>query len=154
MKKWLMIAALLVAAPVLAAQLPYNPKADAKAQVRKALAEARASHKPVLLIFGANWCEDCRALGRDLTTGKNATLVDSHFEVVKIWVGNFDHNLDVVNAYGNPIAKGIPAAVVLSPDDRVLYATRAGELADARHMSRQGIYDFFEKVVADAAAGS
>jgi protein disulfide-isomerase len=55
--------------------------------------------------------------------------------------------LDVVKRYGYPTGKGIPAAVVLNADDQVLYATRAGELADARHMGEDGIYDFFAKVV-------
>ncbi|MDE1712782.1 thiol reductase thioredoxin, partial (plasmid) [Chromobacterium amazonense] len=53
---------------------------------------------------------------------------------------------DIDAAYGHPIAKGIPAAVVLSPDNQVIYATRAGELADARRMSETGIYEFFERV--------
>ena len=51
-----------------------------------------------------------------------------------------------------PVKKGIPAAVVLSPDARVLYATRAGELADARRMSESGIHDFFKGVVAEIRA--
>ena len=37
--------------------------------------------------------------------------------------------------------------MVLSPQAEVLYATRAGELADARHMSETGVYDFFKAVV-------
>jgi protein disulfide-isomerase len=35
----------------------------------------------------------------------------------------------------------------LSPADKVIYATRAGELADARHMGEDGIYNFFANVV-------
>ena len=63
-------------------------------------------------------------------------------------VGNFDHNLDVTSAYGNPTKKGIPSAVIVSPDNKVLYVTRAGELADARSMSEDGIYEFFTKAAA------
>jgi len=100
------------------------------------------------VILGANWCEDCRALDRALGTGRNARLVATRFRVVKVDVGNFDHNLDLVAQYGNPIAKGIPAAVVLSPGNEVIYTSKAGELADARLMSERGIYDFFERVSA------
>jgi protein disulfide-isomerase len=67
------------------------------------------------------------------------------FKIVKVDVGNFDHNLDVANAYGNPISKGIPAAVIVSPGNQVLFATRGGELADARRMSDDGVYEFFRK---------
>jgi protein disulfide-isomerase len=135
-----------------AADRPYDPSADAKAQVHAALAEAATSQQPVLLIFGANWCADCRALDKSLHTGRNAELIAKEFKVVKIDVGNFDHNLDIANEYGNPIKKGIPAAVIVSPQNKVLYATRGGELADARRMSDEGVYDFFRKAVADATA--
>ncbi|KZV15115.1 Thioredoxin superfamily protein isoform 1 [Dorcoceras hygrometricum] len=150
MKRFLAIAALalLVSAGALAKEpAPYNPQADAKAQVAQVLAEARANHKPVLLFFGANWCEDCRALAHDLAAGRNAQLMDAHFNIAKIDVGNFDHNLDVVNRFGNPIAKGIPAAVIVSPDGKLLYSTRAGELSEARSMSADGVYDFFQKAI-------
>ena len=125
--------------------LPYSATADAKADVAQALTDARAARVPVLLIFGANWCEDCRALDQALKEGKNAQLMRQEFKVVKVDVGNFDHNLDVAHAYGNPLKKGIPAAVLVSSDtNEVLYATKGGELANARRMSESGIYDFFK----------
>ena len=136
-----------------AAPLPYDENADAKAEVQRALSAAQASGMPVLVIFGANWCADCRALDKAFSTGKNAELVSREFKVVKVDVGNFDRNLDLAARYGNPIKKGIPAAVVLSPQNEVLYATRLGELADARHMSDTGIYDFFKRVVQQAKQG-
>lgn len=148
----LLLAGLMLSGAVLAATLPYDEKADAKAAVQHALADAKAAHVPVLVIFGANWCEDCRALDKALHSGKNADLMSKKFKVVKVDVGNFDHNTDLTAAYGNPTKKGIPAAVLLSPDNQVLYATKGGELANARRMSDSGIYDFFEKVAVPATA--
>ena len=135
-----------------AAALPYDESADAKAAVQQALAAAKADKLPVLLVFGANWCEDCRALDLALKTGRNAELMAKEFKLVKVDVGNFNRNLDIDRMYGDPIKMGIPAAVLLSPDAKVLYATRAGELADARRMSESGIHDFFKGVVQTAKA--
>jgi thiol-disulfide isomerase/thioredoxin len=149
--KRLLLLGLLAATSAFAATGPYNPKADAAADVQHALADARANHKPVLLFFGANWCPDCRALAKSLGTGKNADLMRTHFNMVKIDVGNFDHNLDLAKRYDNPIGKGIPAAVILSPDGKLLYSTRAGELSTARSMSDEGVYDFFSKAIAGIA---
>jgi thioredoxin 1 len=145
---FLALATLFASGALAATAMPYNPKADAKADVRHALAEARANHEPVLVFFGANWCEDCRALAHALKTGKNARLMADHFNIVKVDVGNFDRNLAIDKRYGDPIHKGIPAAVILTPKGKVVYATRAGELANARHMSKQGIYDFFRQRLA------
>jgi|SRR5450432_594438 len=145
-RRFLLVLA-LVSTLVGAAPLPYDESADAKVALQQALSSAKAGQRPVLVIFGANWCEDCLVLDQALKTGRNATLVSREFEVVKVDVGRFNRNLDVARAYGDPIKKGIPAALVLSPDNRVLYATKAGELADARRMSETGIFDFFEMVV-------
>ena len=148
MKKLLLTLAIALAAGVAAAaDKPYDETADAKAQIAVALRDAAAAHEPVLLIFGANWCPDCRALDHALKTGRNAELM-GRFKVVKVDVGHFDHNVDVSTAYGNATVKGIPSAVIVSPDNRILFMTKAGELADARSMSEDGIYQFFTRAEA------
>lgn len=152
MNKRIFLSSLLVAASAFAATLPYDESADAKAQIQQALVAARAHQGKVLLVFGANWCEDCRVLDQALKADRSAKLVAAEFGVVKVDVGRFDRNLDVASAYGNPIRKGIPAAVILSADNQVLYATRAGELANARRMSEGSIFDFFAKAASAASA--
>jgi len=150
MRKLLLPLALSLAAGfAAAADRPYDESADAKAQIAAALHDAAAAHEPVLLIFGANWCEDCRALDQALKSGRNAQLMGK-FKVVKVDVGHFDHNVDVSTAYGNATVKGIPSAVIVSPQNQILFMTKAGELADARRMSEDGIYQFFTR--AEAAA--
>src|SRR5882672_8920315 len=144
-RRVLSTAILVLAGGAIAAGLPYNEAANAKADVEQALATASTTKRSVLLIFGANWCEDCRALDVSLKSTRNAELVAREFVVVKVDVGNFDRNLGVAAQYGNPIKTGIPAAVVLSPANRVLYATRAGELSNARRMSETGVYDFLRQ---------
>jgi protein disulfide-isomerase len=150
-RRVLSTAILVLAGGVVAAGLPYNEAANAKADVEQALATASTTKRSVLVIFGANWCEDCRALDVSLNT-RNAELVAKEFVVVKVDVGNFDRNLGLAAQYGNPIKTGIPAAVVLSPSNQVLYATRAGELSNARRMSETGVYDFFRSMISSAKA--
>jgi protein disulfide-isomerase len=145
----LALAALLTTAAY-AATGPYDESADAKADVQRALDTAAKTQRPVLVIFGANWCKDCRALDASLKASANAELIGKEFVVVKVDVGNFDRHLDIAERYGNPIKKGIPAASVVSPRQELLYATRGGELANAREMSETGVYDFFHKVAANA----
>lgn len=154
-RRLLLVSALaaLTAPLVTAAPLPYDETADAKVALQQALASARAANLPVLVIFGANWCEDCRALDLALKSDANAAQVAREFKVVKVDVGRFDRNLDISQAYGDATKKGIPAAVVLSPDNQVLYATRAGELSNARRMSETGVHDFFKGVVEKSKAG-
>ncbi|PXX45084.1 thioredoxin family protein [Undibacterium pigrum] len=125
----------------------YDEAADAKAAVSKALAEAKKTDKKVLVIFGANWCKDCLELDKSMH-GKNEALLASKFITVKVNVGQFDKNKELVDLYGSPTKKGIPAAVLLRPDNTVLYASKGGELSNARKMSEQGVYDFFDEITA------
>ena len=150
MRKVLLFLLLAVAAPANAATGPYDEAADAKAQVQAALAEARKAKVPVLVVFGANWCGDCKVLDIAFKEGRSAALIAKSFKVVKVDVGRFDRNTDVAEEYGVPLRVGIPAVVVLSGLGKVMYATKAGELADARKLGDKGIYDFFSKVAAAA----
>jgi thioredoxin len=132
-----------------AADAPYNEAANAKADVQQGLDAARTDQKQLLLVFGANWCKDCRELDKAMR-GTSRALIEGRFDVVKIDVGNFDKNLDLAERYGNPIKMGIPAIVVLSTNGQVAYSTKGGELANARRMGDTGIYDFLVKNVATA----
>jgi thioredoxin 1 len=136
-----------------AADRPYDEKADAPADVQRALTAAAVDHRYVLLVFGANWCTDCHVLDKAMH-GSSQQLIADRFHVVKIDVGNFDRNLDLDQRYGNPIGMGIPAIVVLSADRHVIYSSKGGELADARKMGEQGIYDFLSQRVASARGAS
>ena len=91
-------------------------------------------------------------LNTAMKSGASAQLLSRDFKVVKVNVGQFDKNLDVAKSYGVPLEKGIPAVVIISTKNEVLYATRDGELADARKMGDNGIYEFFKRVTASAMA--
>ena len=67
--------------------LPYDESADAKAAIQQALTAAKSDQVPVLVIFGANWCEDCRSLDTALQAIPNAALMAKEFKVVKVDVG-------------------------------------------------------------------
>ena len=151
MRKTLALMALIasVMAPAVAADAPYNEAADAKADIRATLAAAQQARLPVLVVFGANWCGDCRMLDTAFKTGASAPLMAKNFRIVKVDVGRFDRNVDIATGYGVPLKRGIPAVAVLAADGRLLYATAGGELADARKLGDAGVLDFFTKVAAN-----
>lgn len=146
MRRYFLLAFLTLFALAHAATGPYDEAADAKADIGAVLTDASQSKLPVLVVFGANWCGDCKMLDAALKTGAAAPLIAKNFHVVKVNVGKFDRNVDIAELYGVPLKKGIPAVVVLSAQGKPLYATRGGELADARAMGDTGVYDFFAKI--------
>ena len=146
------ITALLIAVCMSALALAdapvYDEAADAPAQVAQALAKAKAEHKQVMIVFGANWCGDCKMLDGEFKKPALKALLDAHYVVVKVDVNRFNKNLDVVKPYGEVIKKGIPSIVIATPANQLVYATNGGELADARKMGEAGVATFFQKLAA------
>lgn len=130
-----------------AADKPYDESASAKQDIKQALASA--TNSTVIVVFGANWCPDCLALDKAMKEGASVALLKRDFKIVKVDVGHFDKNEDVAESCGVPLKKGIPAVAILSPKGDAVYVTKEGELASARKMSDDGIYQFFKKVTAD-----
>ncbi|MBB4845960.1 thioredoxin-like negative regulator of GroEL [Paucibacter oligotrophus] len=135
--------------PVAAASAPvlkpvYNEQADARADLNQALSVANAQHKNVLVVFGANWCGDCRALDRKMSEGQLAAHVTKRLLVLKVDVGRFNRNTDLAAQMGVSLKKGIPAVAVLKSDGEVLRASNGGELADARNMGDEAVLKVLE----------
>ena len=128
-------------------QPPYDENADAHQQVTAAIAEASKGQKNVVLVFGANWCGDCRALNAQMHKEELAALIAANYEVVKIDVGRFNKNKDIAAKYHVPLAHGIPTLAVLDPSGNVLYTMDQGQFSNARSMSYESIRDFFAKWV-------
>ena len=125
----------------------YDESADASAQVSQALAKAKSENKQLMIVFGANWCGDCKMLDGEFKKPALKALLDAHYVVVKVDVNRFNKNLDVVKPYGDVIKKGIPSIVIATHANQLVYATNGGELADARKMGETGVAEFFRDLV-------
>jgi protein disulfide-isomerase len=148
MKTLIALFSLVLAATARAADHPYDETADATVAIQQALTQTAPTNAPVIVIFGANWCGDCQMLDKAMKSEASASLLAHEFKVVKVNVGRFDKNLDVAKSYGVPLEKGIPAVAIISSKNSVLYVTKEGELANARKMGDDGIYQFFKQVAA------
>jgi thioredoxin 1 len=139
--------AMLVAGWLLAQSQPvYDESADAGCEIKAAIARASEKGKRnIVLVFGANWCKDCRALDARMHSPELAAIIAKNFVVVKVDVGRMDKNVELAEKYGVPVSNGIPALAVLDSRGRLLYAQDQGQFADARHMTYENFKAFFEK---------
>ena len=124
---------------------PYAASADAGAEVDAALARAAASGKRVLLVMGANWCHDSRALAGWLETPRFAALAAAHYEVVFVDVGvpqtGQGRNLDIARRLGLADMPGTPALLVLSAQGELLNRDTAASWRNAASRSEDAIFD-------------
>lgn len=124
-----LLAAGLVAAPALAEPAAvaapthfYPADEDGEFALRMALAEARASKRLAVVVFGADWCHDSRSLAAVLTSEAFRKEFGEQFEVTFIDVGKPQtgegRNLDLVAGLGVKGLKSTLALFVLSADGK------------------------------------
>ena len=123
---------------------PYDEKANADAQVNAALATAKAQHKLAFIDLGGNWCGDCRVLASLMELPEVKKFVDAHYVVVDVDVGRFNKNLQIPARWGiTARLEGVPAVLIVDPNTNALVDKgHIAALADARHMTPQGIADW------------
>src|SRR3954447_17610775 len=121
---------------------------DAHAAIDAACRRAAAEGKRVAVVFGANWCPDCEAFKRALGHRLVAPIVDPHFVVVKVSVGNRDRNLDLMAEYGMNVGSGIPSVAILEADGTLVTAQRDGQFRNSSALlSVAEISAFFQRWV-------
>ena len=124
----------------------YDKEADARAEIKAAVAEAAKSHERVILVFGANWCYDCHVLDQAFHQADVAPLLEKNFRVVHVDIGDDGKkNNDLAEEYKVPLNKGVPALAVVGPDGKLLYSQQNGEWESARSMDPDDIVLFLNK---------
>ena len=125
----------------------YPSPSKARADIDAACAQAASSKKLVLVEFGANWCTDCKVLDANFHRPENQALLASRFVLVHVNVGDdkIDHNLELAQAYGIPLSKGVPALAVLDSAGHVIYSQKNGEFEAMRRMDPQSVNDFLKR---------
>ena len=118
---------------------------DASADVDAALARARQSGKRVLLVMGANWCSDSRALAGWLATDRFAELIERKYELVFVNIGmprtGDGHNLGIARRFGLQELPGLPNVLVLTGDGVLVNPTTATSWRNAESRTGDAIYD-------------
>lgn len=136
------IAAWLAGSAVASTRDIYPDPSQAKADIAQAMKTAAASHKRVILDFGGNWCGDCHVLDIYFHNPENLPILEANYVLVHVNVGQYDANLDLAQRYGVPLAKGVPALVVLSENGKVLYSQKSGEFEKMRSMQANAVTSF------------
>ncbi len=140
----LFAAATAVALAAGAAQPLYPDVSQAGPDIDAALKLASQGNRRVLVDFGGDWCGDCKVLDINLRKPENAALLEKHYVLVHVNVGNkgITDNFAIAERYGIPLKKGVPALAVLGSDGKLLYAQKNGEFESMRKMDPKSVNDF------------
>lgn len=118
---------------------------DAKGDVDNALAKAAENGTRMLLVMGANWCHDSRALAGRLESERIGALVEDKYELVYVNIGmpqqGDGHNLGIAKRFGLDDLPGTPNLLVVTPQGTLVNADTATTWRNAASRSEDEIYD-------------
>jgi len=124
----------------------YRKDADARAEIKEALAKAAKEHRRVILVFGGNWCYDCHVLDQAFHEPDVAPIVEKNFQIVHVDIGeDGKKNNDLAAEYKVPLEKGVPALAILEGDGKLIYSQQNGEFESARSLDPDDVVAFLNK---------
>ncbi|MAR95685.1 MAG: hypothetical protein CMD46_04975 [Gammaproteobacteria bacterium] len=126
--------------------LPYDGKTYSIDDLNNFINYAIQSGKQPILIFGANWCPDCRIFSGTINIPKIKSYIDSNFDILYIDVKRYEINMELMEEYGIPSAEGIPRVLVFDINKKLLNNSNTAEWRTARDRSKQEIFNFFQRM--------
>ena len=108
---------------------PYNPDADAKADLKKSIDLAKKDNKHVLIQIGGNWCPWCL---RFHAMAKGSPQIDSILRKDYVYLllnySKENKNWDLMEQFGYPNRFGFPVFVILDENGKELHIQDSGLL--------------------------
>ncbi|WP_221393177.1 thioredoxin family protein [Dyadobacter sp. NIV53] len=123
----------------------YHPEADAKADIAKAVQQAKKDGKHVLLQLGGNWCSWCILF--DKLVNSNDTLKsfrDQNYVMLHVNYSPENKNEAVFASLGYPQRFGFPVFVVLDGDGKRLHTQSSAYLEKGKGHDPEKVLEFFK----------
>lgn len=131
--------------------LIYNPDADARADVDKAVLLASETGKHVFLQIGGNWCPWCIRFHKFVEEDKSLdSLMKANYVVVKVNFSKENENRSLLASLGYPQRFGFPVFVILDAKGNPIHIQDSGLLEEGKGYSRDKVWNLFRLWSADA----
>jgi len=124
---------------------PFDPAPLLTAQdaVDEALADAALAGKYAIIVMGADWCHDSRALAGWFQTPRFESMLSENYVVRYIDVAQKDKNIDVAQRFGLDEIVGTPTIFVTDSQGTVLNFDTAPTWRNAASRAEDDIFDYF-----------
>ena len=129
--------------------LPYDEKEIESLKLDRFIDLSIDKGKQPVIIFGGNWCPDCRILEGTLAMPTIKKFIDQHYQIMHIDIGRYDRNMELMNHLNIESKKGVPRVVILDFKKNIVNSSTSSEWTTARDRKQQEIYNYFQKFVTD-----
>lgn len=129
--------------------LPYDEKVVDSLQLDEFIDLSISKGKQPVVIFGGNWCPDCRILEGTLAMPTIKKFLQQHYQVMHIDIGRYDRNMELMDHLNIESKKGVPRVVILDLEKNIVNSSTSSEWTTARDRKQQEIYNYFQKFLSN-----
>ena len=123
--------------------MPFYADKEARAAVDAAISKAAETNKDALIVMGANWCHDSRALATHFETPRFKSMIRSHYVLEYIDVAKKNKNQDIARDFGVDGTKGTPTIFIVDGAGKVRNLDTAPTWRNAASRHEDDIYAYF-----------
>lgn len=130
----------------------YSPSADALLDVQQALDRSEEGNRLALVVLGANWCHDSRALAARLQSAPLSEVIQQHYELVFVDVGFLDKGRSVAERFGVAHYYATPTVLIVNPaNGQLINDEDRHQWGNAYNIDMPTSVAYFEKWSGDGA---
>jgi len=127
--------------------LPYNGEIYSSNDIEAFLVSSISKSKQPIIIFGGNWCPDCRILEGTLQLPTIKKYMIKHYKIMHVDVGRYDKNMNLISYFKIPEEEGVPRVLVFDNKKNILNMNSTQEWRTARDRNKQEIFNYFQSLV-------
>lgn len=127
--------------------LPYNGEIYSENDIETFLNSSISKSKQPIIIFGGNWCPDCRILEGTLQLPTINKYMIKHYKIMHVDVGRYDKNMNLISYFKIPKEEGVPRVLVFDEKKNILNMESTKEWTTARDRKQQEIFNYFQALV-------
>lgn len=118
-----------------------NPMAELAASMEA----AKDSNRLLLVVMGANWCHDSRALASRIYKEPLSTTVNETYETLFVDVGYLEKGHEVISSLGIPAYYATPTVLIIDPGTgQVINNKNRHQWAEAASLSMEDSLAYFQ----------
>lgn len=124
----------------------YNPDENASVALQKAISEAKAGKKHVLVQIGGNWCVWCARFHQYITNDRQIdSVIKENYVVYHLNYSPENRNKSILAGMGYPQRFGFPVFIILDENGNRLHTQNSAYLEDgAKSYDKRKVMEFLE----------
>jgi thioredoxin-related protein len=123
----------------------YNPEANAKEEISKAIKKAKTEDKHVFVQIGGNWCPWCLLFHAYINEDPEIKkFIEDNYVFTLLNYSKENKNIDLLTKYRNPGRLGYPVFLILDAKGTLIHTQDSGLLEEGKGYNKAKVMTFLK----------